>query len=566
MNTVKSTLSHKLLSADGQSYGQYQSLYGEAYSVGAHRLYFDYVQKDPFAAPSRACLEIEANRANLPDWSLAKPEGIRATADYLHRALIRELAFGQIQIGSGKSGRLEMASLGQQVLERTSVVLDAIDGVTIRFRVGLPAQGRRILGEAAVELLTERLPSAIDRVFLGLEPNVLQRHVWSVEDQVCLRSQLAKSGLVAFLGEGSVLPRRTGADDRPMEDALPLLIDDRLACTLETPHSGSVRGLGIGEGVTLIVGGGYHGKSTLLSSIAQGVYDHIPGDGRDWTVSVDTAVSVRAEEGRGISGVDVRPFIDNLPGGRDASCLHTSDSSGSTSQAAGIVEALEAGATTLLFDEDTSAFNFMIRDSRMRRLVPDNDEPITPYVDRVRRLFQRRRISSILVVGGAGDYLDVADTVIQMQEFQPKDVTVLGKEIAREIPRRLENIVEVDRLPLERVVQCTSLDPSRDRKLENVRGVGTQRLQFGKEDIDISSLHQLVDACQCRMIGDVMLKISQGFAGERVSIRSLLEAIDKAILTGGLASVVRRGCGDRARARRFEIAAVLNRLRNLQLS
>ncbi len=566
MKTVKSTLSHKLLSMDRQSYGKYQSLYGDVYSVGVYRLHFDYVQKDPFAAPSRACLEVDANRANLPDWSLAKPERIRATADYLHRSLVRELASERRQMGSGNSGRLEMVSLGQQVLERTSVILDATDGVRIRLRVGLPAHGRRILGETAVELLTQRLPTAIDRVFLSLEINALRRHVWSIEDQVYLRNQLAKTGLVAFLGEGSVLARRTGADDRPMENALPLLIDDGLACILETPHSGFVRGLGIREGVTLIVGGGYHGKSTLLSSIAQGVYDHIPGDGRDRIVSVDTAVNVRAEEGRGISGVDVRPFINNLPGDRDASCLHTSDSSGSTSQAAAIVEALEAGATTLLFDEDTSASNFMIRDSRMRRLVPDNDEPITPYVDKVRGLFQRKSISSILVVGSVGDYLDVADTVIKMQEFQPSDVTALGKQVVGDMPRKLENIVEVDRLPPHRMIQCTSLDPSRGRKLENVRAVGRQRLEFGKEDIDVSLLHQLVDEGQCWMIGDVMFKCSQGFAGERVSVPTLLDAVDKAILTNGLVSVVRRGCGDRARARRFEIAAVLNRLRNVHFS
>ena len=251
---------------------------------------------------------------------------------------------------------------------------------------------------------------------------------------MALRAQLHQRELIAFLAEGSMLPRRSGADPRPLAAALPLQVPAALAVELQAPHAGTLRGFGIRAGVTLIVGGGYHGKSTLLQALALGVYDHLPGDGRERCVSAEELVSVRAEDGRAVRGVCLTPFIGALPLGRDTSFFDSDDASGSTSQAAAIVEALEAGATGLLIDEDTAATNFMIRDARMRRLVPGEHEPITPFIDRVRQLWEERGVSSVLVVGGAGDYLDVADSVIRMDAYQPRDVTARAREVAAAQP------------------------------------------------------------------------------------------------------------------------------------
>lgn len=552
---------------DGRPYGFYKDLRGQAYALGPYGLRFDHIQGDPFASPSRVRIDIPASRASLPAWSCAGATARRATADFVHRALFRMLSASRGKLGSGKSGLLEIMLVGQQVLERTAVLVRPNGNLRVRLSVGLPAAGRRILGREAAQLLTQRLPEVLDRVFGEVEPNTLQRHVHCIEDQVALRQQLHDHGLVAFLAEGSILPRRSGADDRPMDAAIPLDVPQALASELHAPHAGRLRGLGLRAGVTLIVGGGYHGKSTLLSALANGVYDHIPGDGRDRCVSVASAVSIRAEDGRSVRGVDLRPFINALPLGRRTDWFETADASGSTSQAAAIVEALEAGATALLIDEDTAATNFMIRDARMRRLVPSEKEPITPYLDRVRQLWEEKQISSVLVVGGAGDYLDAADTVIQMDEYRPQDVTQRAREVAHELPQKTSSpqapgpwLESRPRRPDPR-----SLDPRRGRKQERVRSVKTRAIEFGSEEIDVSLLYQLVDAAQCRMIGDVLLQCARGLCDGERTIPELLDRVDAEIEKDGLDALTDRDFGDRARARRFEIAAALNRLRSLRL-
>ena len=560
-------LTQDLRRIDGRPYGFYKDFQGQAYTLGPYELRFDHIQGDPFASPSRVRIDIPARRATLPAWSYAGATARRTSADFVHRVLLRTLSASRGKLGSGKSGLLEIMPVGQQVLERTAVLVRSNGDLRVRLSVGLPAAGRRILGREAAQLLTQRLPEVLDRVFDEVEPNTLQRHVHCIEDQVALRKQLYDNSLVAFLAEGSILPRRSGADDRPMDAAIPLDVPQALASELHAPHAGRLRGLGLRAGVTLIVGGGYHGKSTLLSALANGVYDHIPGDGRDRCVSVASAVSIRAEDGRPVRGVDLRPFINTLPLGRRTDWFETADASGSTSQAAAIVESMEAGATALLIDEDTAATNFMIRDARMRRLVPGEKEPITPYLDRVRQLWEEKHISSVLVVGGAGDYLDAADTVIQMDEYRPRDVTQRAREVAHELPQKTSGpqapgpwLASRPRRPDPR-----SLDPSRGRKQERVRSVKTRAIEFGSEEIDVSLLSQLVDAAQCRMIGDVLLQYARGLCDGKKTIPELLDRIDAEIEKDGLDALADRDFGDRARARRFEIAAALNRLRSLRL-
>ncbi len=505
----------------------------------------------------------------LPSAARASADACRATADFLHRAINRALGAARQRSGSGKSGLVEIAALGQEVLERTAVRVAADGAVIVRLAVGLPAAGRRILGREAADLLTERLPHALDTAIAArhLDHDGLTRHVATVEDQVALRAQLDERALVAFLAEGSLLPRRSGTDDRPLSEAIALEAPASLAVELAAPHAGRLRGLGIPRGVTLIVGGGYHGKSTLLDTLARCVYDHVPGDGRERCVSIGAVVTVRAEDGRAVCGVDLRPFISNLPLGRPTDRFDTADASGSTSQAAAIVEGLEAGATALLIDEDTAATNFMIRDARMRRLVPAAAEPITPYLDRVRQLYDERGVSSVLVVGGAGDYLDVADTVIQLQSYRPLDVTAAARDVARTVPLGEAAPRAPGPWPVAaaRVPDPRSLDPSRGARTERVRSVKTRAIEFGTEEIDVSLLAQLVDAGQCRMIADVLLACARGLCDGRRSVPAILDAIDQRVAGDGLEAVTAPSVGDRAQARRFEIAAALNRLRSLRL-
>jgi predicted ABC-class ATPase len=560
-------LERALAALDGRPYGAYRSLVDRRFTAGRLGLRFAHVQSDPFAPPSRLELEAQPAWLSLEPSALSTPDSRRASADFVHRALLLALDEASTRSGSGGSGKIEIATPGPEVLERTAVEVGAKGSIRARVGVGLPAAGRRILGRAAAELLARRLAAALERVRKELDREALARHVAAVEDQVALRASLAERGLVAFLAAGSVLPRRTGVDEGPLPGALPLEVPASLAVELAAPHAGTLRGLAIHEGVTLLVGGGYHGKSTLLECVARGVYDHIPGDGRERCVTRADAVVVRAEDGRSVRGVDLRPFIGELPLGRRTDRFDTDDASGSTSQAAAIVEALEAGARVLLIDEDTAATNFMLRDARMRRLVPDEQEPITPLLDRVRALHRECGVSSVIALGGSGDYFDAADRVIQLDAYRPRDVTERARRVACELPRPrdAEPRLAAWPPPAPRTPDPTSLDASLRGARERVRGRGTRSLEFGREEIELSALAQLVDAAQARAAGDALLALARGMCDGSRPVPELLDAIDARIEREGLASLAPPGCGDRARPRRFEIAGALNRLRSLRL-
>jgi len=401
------------------------------------------------------------------------------------------------------------------------------------------------------------------------DPRVVQRHVAAAEDQAALRSQLDGAGLVAFVADGAVLPRASGVSDRPMrgEHVIPFRSPPELAVELEAPNAGRVRGMGIPKGVTILVGGGYHGKSTLLAAISRGVYDHIPGDGRERVVTAPDAVKIRAEDGRRIEKVDISPFISNLPFGQDTRAFSTENASGSTSQAANIVEALEAGTSLLLMDEDTCATNFMVRDSRMQRLVPKAKEPITPFVDQVRNLYREHGVSSIIVMGGSSDYFEVADTVIAMDHYLPRVVTAEARRLVEELPsRRLEESGgSFGPLPA-RIPDPASIDPYRRGKVK-VRARELDTIQFGEETMELYALEQLVDQSQTRAIGDMLVyAVRKGYWDGRTSIRQAISRLFADVESNGLDVIspfYGQHPGDLARPRPQEVAAALNRLRTL---
>ncbi len=565
-------LRSECLRIDGRGYKAYKDLAG-SYSFDDMTLDIDHVQGDPFAAPSRLRITIPWIVAGLPDHARRNGVRRRAAADFLARAVASVLRrSGSQRQGSGGSGKVEICPCGQEVLARSNVEVGQ-EEITVRITAGLPAAGRRVLGRQAATLLTERIPDLIEQSVLtpAVDAAALERHLDEVEDAVHLRGELRRRGWVAFVADGAVLPRRAGHDDRPMgeDEAVAWISPDTLSEAVELPHAGTVTGTAIPAGVTLITGGGYHGKSTLLQALLRGVYDHAPGDGRELVVTVEDAVAIRAEDGRRVEGVDLRPFIGDLPGGRPTAAFSSDDASGSTSQAANIVEALEVGTSLLLVDEDTSATNFMVRDRRMQELIGGRREPITPFIARVRELYEAHGVSSVIVVGGVGDYLDVADTVLLMEEYVGHDVTVRAREIAEATPGDFLALdVEPSRHlpPQPREVERASLDAQKGRR-EKVRARGVRTIQFGREDIDITDVEQLVDPAQARFVGDCLLGFSRGAARDAHTIAELCEAVQAAADEHGLTRIgdFRGGAGDRAWARPHEIAAALNRLRTLRV-
>jgi predicted ABC-class ATPase len=553
---------------DGRGYKAYRDIEGR-YAFPTYALAIDHVQGDPFAAPSRIRLIVPAEAAGLPEELVATATHRRAVADFLTRAAARVCESVSRRAGSGGSGAVTIDRPGQEVLERTSVLIDG-GAVEARIQIGLPAEGRRVRGAAAETILGSDLGRIVREslTFAGLDGDAVRRHVESVQDQVHLRNALATEGLVAFVGDGAILPRRSGVDPRPMgEGAIAFESPPSLRREFVLPSAGRVSGMGIPSGVTLIVGGGYHGKSTLLSAIELGVYDHIPGDGRERVVTMEDAVKIRAEDGRSVRGVDLSPFISDLPLGRGTAEFSSDDASGSTSQAANIIEALEYGTSLLLIDEDTSATNFMIRDQRMQELVAKEREPITPFIDKVRQMSTELGVSTMIVVGGVGDYFDVADTVVLMDSYRPVNATERAREIARRhaAERTPEGGAAFGRRSA-RAPRPGSVDPSRGRRAEKVDAKGPGTILFGRTLLDLTALEQLVSTSQTRAVGDALALITRRFMDGKRTLAEILDLLEAELDERGLDALSRSPLGTYARPRRQEIAAALNRLRTLRMT
>ena len=561
MNTSEaSVLADKLDRIDGQGYGRYASICG-TYALDGLRLQIDRTQRDPFASPTMMRVFASVSETGVDVSSLESRIRSVALADYLTRRLAVEIDELGVEVnGSGNSGRIHIARPGQEVVERTSV---QIKGAELEARVyaGLPARGRRIDGRGAEVILLEALPGVLAAALSNLRdnPDAVKRPLNVCEDQDDLRSRLADMGLVAFVADGSILVRESGADDRPMDSdtAVPLVSPPSTAVEVELPHRGRVRGLGIPVGVTMIVGGGYHGKSTLLKAVERGVYNHIPGDGREGVVTVDSAVKLRAEEGRSVQCVDLRPFIDNLPGGVDAVRFSTQDASGSTSQAASVVEYVAGGATALLMDEDSSASNFLNRDEGVRSLVPDSEEPIRPYASFVRGLVEQG-VSTLMAIGSSSTFFAWSDLVLRVADYRVEDVTEVARQLSDPEANACEGVTveKQERVP-------SRWDFGRGRRGPRVRVRGPE-VSIGDEHVDVSGLEQLCAPGAAECVGAALFWCASLIDGQR-SIDSIAEEIEGLMAREGLDGLGGRLTGNAARARRLDILGALNRARRLKV-
>ncbi|ALG54134.1 TPA: ABC-ATPase domain-containing protein [Vibrio parahaemolyticus] len=543
-------LTAKLKKIEKQSYRAYQQIKGQ-YDFTDFTLFIDHVQGDPYASASR----FRATRA----WSLTGLEWLKDESPAFQRAA-RDFIARSFEQFAKQENTVSIALNGQTVLDSTAVLFTE-EGIELRFRVNLPAEGRSVLGKKANNILTFHLPKFIRRATLEreLDKEAMVKHCQVVEDQSALREQLEAHNLVAFVANGSVLPRIAGNCDLPMKEAVEFTAPESLQVTLHAPNKGYVTGLGIPKGITLIVGGGFHGKSTLLNAIERSIYDHIPGDGREYIVTDQKAMKIRAEDGRCVHHLNLSNYINHLPMGKDTADFSTQDASGSTSQAAWLQESIEAGATSLLIDEDTSATNFMIRDERMQALVAKGDEPITPLVDRIGQLRDELDISTIIVMGGSGDYLDVANTVIQMHDYQAVDVTEKAKQVIAQHPTQRHNESE-DSLQtfrpraLNRVALMNILTDGKFR----VSAKGKDSLRFGKEFTDLSALEQIESADEVNAIGWLWFQLAQlpGWCNNPA------KEIEEMLSGEWHASLPKQG--DLAKPRTLDVMAALNRMRKSQ--
>lgn len=559
-------LRKKLKAVDNKSYNSYKSIKGK-YSIGDFLLSIDHVQGDPFAAPSRISLLIAEEKTGFDPALWSNHARKIAFEDYLARQIRKNcrLVTKKGSRGSGKSGEIAIACNRQQILPRNAV-LQRNSQIEIRMTIGLPANGRRISAKDAEVMFLTELPEILLRSVYAAQLNMddAKKHVDSVDDQAFLRQWIEDNNYVAFIANGSVLPRRSGVDDTPlMDNPIAFKSPETLQVELKLPNFGLIQGMAIPKGITLIVGGGFHGKSTLLNALELGVYDHVNGDGREQLVTTQSAVKIRAEDGRNVSDVDISCFIDHLPFEKNTQHFFTENASGSTSQAANIVESISSGCNLLLIDEDTSASNFMIRDARMQQLVADDKEPITPLIYRIRDLYDKHGISSIIVMGGSGDYFSVADKVIMLDEYILFDVTEKAKTIAKNNPIQQANtnpksyIQQSSRVPNKSVL--SGRRGKRDFKFD-VRD--TRLLHYGENTIDLSSVEQLVDPGQTQCIAWFIKNYWEAVNVDQKDIVTAIEELIQRVELEGMDILTEHKLGNLAMPRAYEIIAAINRIRS----
>lgn len=566
MKRLRSTLQ----SIDRKSYPAYKSLRG-SYQFARYQFNIDHVQGDPFAAPSRVSVKIMGKQAGFPMEYYQEKHRRIALEDHLIRLFYQAISSVSFKAkGSGKSGLIAISHPGQEVLERSACHVDSHSGdVVLRFSIGFPANGRSINAGELEKILFQYLPAAVEKtcLYANIMQDKLKQVIELADDQKYIREQMQAEGLIAFVANGSVLPRESGVSERPMQKAIPFQSPQSMEVTWQLPHRGMITGMGIPKGITLIVGGGYHGKSTLLQTLEKSVYPHVAGDGREYVAMDASAMKIRSEDGRSIHGKDISMFIRNLPNGRNTSDFSTLDASGSTSQAANVVEAIEAGSHTLLIDEDTSATNFMIRDELMERVVAAGAEPIVPFIKRVRGLYLQKGISTILVAGSCGSFFHVADTIIQMESYLPHEITTQAKDAAMEYPLNFDPGEVAEYPDTEREIRIPARQPGRTGRDGRERGtkiktMGTDGFLINKENVDLRYLEQITDGEQMMAIAKLLDGILREYAGQTILLSKILDQVMRNLDSKGFAGIPGgAGLADMAMPRRYEVAGCINRYR-----
>ena len=556
-------LKNELFKIDGKGYKAYKVLEGK-YDIKKYVLSIDHVQGDPFASPSRVRIIIDNKIAQIPEELFDNKNKEIAVCDFLTRLFSKNIKNQSEKIfGSGKSGLIEISRCPQEILERTAIIRNK-NFFEARFYVGFPARGRSVLARELEKIIFNIIPNIVENTFIYKNINKLNliNRVKLIEDQFYIRKNLKEKGLVAFVANESILPRESGVSARPLRNGKKFISPQALEVEFDTPNRGKIKGMGIPKGITLIIGGGYHGKSTLLKALELGIYNHIEGDGREFVITDESALKVRAEDGRAITSTDISLFINNLPNGKDTVKFNTENASGSTSQAANIIEAIESKSKVLLIDEDTSATNFMIRDDIMQQLVVKEKEPITPFIDVAKSLYKQLGISTILVAGSCGDFFDIADLVIQMDSYEPYEVTAKAKELSRgKVSLRDDLDISID---FGRVLDKGSI--SEGPKGIKIKTLGKDGLSINKENIDLKSVEQIVDGEQINTIGMAIKFIEDKYSGKDLTIEKIADEIEKDI-TKNLIGIdnIKGGNGSLAMPRKQEILCAINRLRTLKI-
>lgn len=564
-------LYQKLRTFTGKNYGLYKSLAGKVWNFGDFDLEFVHVQGDPYAPASRLRFKAPIESLGIPaEWGNFPLKRL-ALADFLLRRLWKE-----IEIRSeDQAFPVNIAEPGQEIRLRNTLYVGGPSEnagkatVEVMLSVELPGDKRQIDVPRAAELLTSTIPDLLLSLYLKSQSDrdLAQKSIESLEIREALLKAVSETGLVAFVPDGAILPRISGTSDLPKPQAIPFKSPACLSKTFEICGK-KISGMGIPKGVTVIAGGAYHGKSTLLSALESATVPHVLGDGREWIVIDSSAVKIAAEPGRFVGGTRIAPFVRELPFGVSTERFSTRSASGSTSEAANVIEAIEFGARTLLVDEDASAVNFLVRDSRMRQLIGEKDEPLIPLSDRISEL-KNLNTSVILVVGACGDFLKSADTVLVMRNYEPSDETARAKDLAKtseqSSPANAENFPAFGELRCRSLSQIAKpLTPGLKPRTQMERQVKVrirgQELSIGYIRADLRAVFPSARTAQISGLGLFLLNLLQN--AEDLPAIDAIQKLRSQIQNVGFRRLPQGFSKDSELPTEQEIAAALLRLEN----
>lgn len=555
----------------------------DSYHFPLFEFSFIKMQGSPGANPaSIAEVKIALRDSEIPEEFLQSAECKLAVADFLIRRFRHGIdRFAQQNRGKEGSGSFNTIALSQKMLNRDSVLFDDA-AIYLRFIISLPAKGQGGVfdAEQAWIMLSQELVVIVDAVFFYQHYDeqtrmLLAQFVAVQKTRAAIIQFMQQHGVVAFIANDAVLPRRSGVDDRLSMCESVKTFQSPVSLQIKIPLSdgSSITGMGIKEGITCITGGGYHGKSTLMQAILAGVYAHIPGDGREYVVTREDAFFIRAEEGRSIRNVDISPFISDLPNGLKTSHFSSDNASGSTSQAANIVEAVESGSRLLLFDEDTCATNFLVRDELIKKILDSSLEPIKPLYSTVRSLWKKHHVSMIFVVGGLGYFLQKADTCLLMENYRCHDITAKVRDRLGAIA---EEDVAISDFAISRRLAVDNFDPAyknqrlnkmMPKRIKNLRNA-TRQLEYGMDLINLEAVAQVAEAPQVLTIGYCLLALRNKMNrsdGKSETIRFWIDWLYGEIAEHGLSVLQPDYPGTLSMPRKYELAAAINRIRSLRI-
>ena len=490
--------------------------------------------------------------AGFPESLFETPIRRTALEDHLTREVAKAVSRVQSLTGVTGPDTIRFVNPGPHILPRSAFVV-ASDFVEARLSVCLPVKDGKVDADSARRIFFDLLPQIVTdaMIFCYQDAEQIQRFVQVMEDADEIRQSLMQQGLVGFVAEGS----------SPSPNGPALTIDESIRTEIGVPNAGTLNGLAIPSGVTVVLGDPLSGRHELVAALGDGVYNHIPEDGRSLIVTVPDAVRVCAEPGRPVRNVDLRAFLRDS---QAAASVSTASASGHVSQMATSMEALQAGAQVLMYDESDSDAAFLAADARLRTVSGGHPGQAIPLSDRVRQMADEWRIS--IVIGAwacAGPFLASADRILWIENGVVRDVTDSARDVGFDAPDA--QIHSLPELATETRRICpSSIDPSCGFDDARIEAPTPDTIQFGRSIIHLAGVPQVADESQAFTLGLILNYAKLHHLDTDRSLSEVLDLIDQELGMEGLDTLARDLRGNLARPRRFEIAAALNRLPTLR--